>query len=75
MVLHPEAQLAAQLEIDRVVGHERLPNLSDRPSLPYVECLLQEVYRCVFFVESIPSWCSNGICRWQCPVPLGWSMS
>ncbi|EPS99953.1 hypothetical protein FOMPIDRAFT_1123536 [Fomitopsis schrenkii] len=45
MVLHPEAQMVAQREIDSVVGFERLPDLRDRTSLPYVECILQEVYR------------------------------
>lgn len=71
MILHPEAQVAAQEEIDRVVGFDRLPNLSDRASLPYVECLLQEVYRCVARVQSALSWRLTMSYRWQCPVPLG----
>ncbi|TFK33336.1 cytochrome P450 [Crucibulum laeve] len=45
MVLHPDCQRKAQEEMDRVVGPGRLPEFSDRPSLPYVECLVQEVYR------------------------------
>lgn len=45
MVLHPEVYRKAQAEIDRVVGSERLPELEDRPSLPYLECVLKEVYR------------------------------
>ncbi|KAL0563214.1 cytochrome p450, partial [Marasmius crinis-equi] len=45
MVLHQDAQKKAQAEIDRVVGHERLPGLSDRESLPYVEALYKEVLR------------------------------
>ncbi|KAH9917083.1 cytochrome P450 monooxygenase [Fomitopsis serialis] len=44
-VLHPEAYVKAQEEIDRVVGNDRLPDLSDRNSLPYLECMLREVYR------------------------------
>lgn len=48
MVLHPEVYRKAQAEIDRVVGSERLPELEDRPSLPYLECVLKEVYRSVF---------------------------
>ncbi|KZT69368.1 cytochrome P450 [Daedalea quercina L-15889] len=45
-VLFPEAYAAAQNEIDRVIGNTRLPDLTDRQSLPNVECFLQEVYRC-----------------------------
>ncbi|OJT11090.1 O-methylsterigmatocystin oxidoreductase [Trametes pubescens] len=35
----------AQEEIDRVVGHERLPDFNDRESLPYVSALVEELYR------------------------------
>nr|GAT51586.1 cytochrome P450 [Mycena chlorophos] len=45
MVLHPDCQLRAQQEIDHVIGSTRLPEFSDRASLPYLECLYQEVYR------------------------------
>ncbi|KAG6819996.1 hypothetical protein H0H93_006699, partial [Arthromyces matolae] len=38
MVLHPDCQRKAQEEIDRVIGPARLPELSDRDSLPYMEC-------------------------------------
>ena len=47
MVLHPGAYAKAQAEMDRVVGPNRLPTLEDRDSLPYLECVLREVYRCV----------------------------
>ncbi|KAH7884748.1 cytochrome P450 [Phlebopus sp. FC_14] len=46
MVLNPDAQTKAQEEIERVVGTERLPSFSDRPSLPYVEAVLLETMRC-----------------------------
>ncbi|KAJ6624204.1 cytochrome P450 [Mycena sp. CBHHK59/15] len=45
MALHPDIQLHGQQEIDRVVGRQRLPELCDRPSLPYLECILLEVLR------------------------------
>lgn len=45
MVLHPEAQTAAQNEIDSVVGRDRLPGMADRESLPRVTALIQEVLR------------------------------
>ncbi|KAG8736764.1 hypothetical protein FRC10_008959 [Ceratobasidium sp. 414] len=45
MVLYPEVQVRAQAEIDTVIGRNRLPEMDDRESLPYVECLLKEVLR------------------------------
>ncbi|PPR03921.1 hypothetical protein CVT24_008106 [Panaeolus cyanescens] len=45
MVLHPNAMKKAQAELDRVVGPSRLPDFSDRPSLPYVSALIKEVTR------------------------------
>lgn len=45
MVLHPEVQAKAQKELHAVIGTERLPNFSDRPVLPYIECILKEVIR------------------------------
>lgn len=47
MVLHPEVFHKARAELDRVVGTDRLPDFSDRPSLPYLECVIREVFRCV----------------------------
>lgn len=45
MVLHPEVYKRAQVQLDTVVGNDRLPELDDRPELPYLECILKEVYR------------------------------
>lgn len=45
IVLFPEAQEKAQAEIDAIVGRDRLPTLADRPNLPYVEALVEEVMR------------------------------
>ncbi|KAG6917177.1 hypothetical protein DXG01_003613 [Tephrocybe rancida] len=39
LLLHPECQIKAQEEIDRVLGPGRLPEFSDRDSLPYVGCV------------------------------------
>ena len=47
MVLYPEAYARAQAEMDNVVGWDRLPTTDDRDTLPYLECLLKEVYRYV----------------------------
>ncbi|KAI9902695.1 hypothetical protein N3K66_002047 [Trichothecium roseum] len=45
MVLHPDIQEKAQAQIDEVVGTDRLPDLSDRGSLPYIDWIVNEVYR------------------------------
>lgn len=45
MLLYPEVQAKLQEEVDRVVGESRLPNLSDRGNMPYLECVLKEIYR------------------------------
>ncbi|KAI2619924.1 putative cytochrome P450 oxidoreductase OrdA-like protein [Hypoxylon sp. NC1633] len=45
MTVHPEVQRKAQEEIDRVVGHDRLPTIADRETLPYVEATVKEVLR------------------------------
>ena len=45
MVLYPEAQKKAQEELDAVTEMTRLPEFSDRESLPYVEALCLECLR------------------------------
>jgi len=47
MVLHPEVFRAAQKEVDRVIGNDRLVDFDDQVSLPYLNCVLKEVLRCV----------------------------
>ena len=45
MILYPEVQAKAQAELDQVVGWDRLPELSDRPNLPYLRSIMAEVLR------------------------------
>ncbi|KAI0826661.1 cytochrome P450 [Trametes gibbosa] len=45
MVKHPEVMRKAQAEIDSVTSGERLPNLGDRPALPYVDAVMSESMR------------------------------
>ena len=45
MTLFPEVQKKAQAEIDAIIGPDRLPTLSDRQSLPYMEAVLKEIHR------------------------------
>lgn len=45
-MLHaPEVQKQAQRELDSVTGGRRLPTLSDRASLPYIDAVVKEVLR------------------------------
>ncbi|KAH9959904.1 cytochrome P450 [Russula compacta] len=45
MALYPDVLKRAQAELDEVVGHDRLPLLSDRPRLPYIEAIVLESLR------------------------------
>ena len=45
MALNPDVQARAQEEIDRIVGKDRLPKVSDRVNLKYVDCVMREVMR------------------------------
>ncbi|KAF8693180.1 cytochrome P450, partial [Rhizoctonia solani] len=45
MVLNQSVFARAQAEVDAVIGRERLPEMSDRGSLAYVECVMKEVLR------------------------------
>ena len=48
---HPWVQARAYEEIKAVVGTDRLPELHDRTSLPYLDCVIQEIHR---FNPAIP---------------------
>ena len=45
MLKNPEIQARAQMEIDEVVGRNRLPTIEDLDNLPYVKALISEVLR------------------------------
>ncbi|KAJ7221139.1 cytochrome P450, partial [Mycena haematopus] len=45
MSLYPDIQAVAQRELDQVVGNDRLPEISDRSQLPYIDALCKEVIR------------------------------
>lgn len=47
MVLYPAVYKKAQAEMDRVIGRDRLPELNDRDSLPYLEAIVLEIFRYV----------------------------
>lgn len=43
--MYPDVQQKAQAELDAVVGPDRLPELSDSSSLPYLNALIKELLR------------------------------
>ncbi|OCH88028.1 cytochrome P450 [Obba rivulosa] len=45
MVLYPDVQRKAQAQLDLVVGSGRLPEYSDRESLPYINAIVRECTR------------------------------
>lgn len=45
MILHPDIQAKAQRELDRVVGKDRLPAMTDKDSLPYIKSIITETLR------------------------------
>ena len=51
MVLHPDNQAMAQEELMSVIGPDRLPQIGDRRSLPYVDAILKE---CTRWVPVVP---------------------
>jgi cytochrome P450 len=44
-IAHPEWLPRAQKELDKVVGSERLPDFGDLKDLPYVQAVVEEVFR------------------------------
>ncbi|KAF7363031.1 Cytochrome P450 [Mycena venus] len=45
MAMHPTIAAAAHAEVDRVVGRERLPTITDEMNMPYVRAIIKEVQR------------------------------
>ncbi|OKL56409.1 hypothetical protein UA08_08055 [Talaromyces atroroseus] len=45
MTYYPEIQKKAWAEIESVVGHDRLPEFSDQPNLPYLNNVVKEAFR------------------------------
>ena len=45
MLLYPDVQARAQVELDRVVGTRRLPECEDEADLPYISAIVKEILR------------------------------
>ena len=52
MTLYPDVMRKAQKELDSVIGDGRLPSLTDRAQLPYIDAICKEVLRWVGPVEN-----------------------
>lgn len=46
MVLNPDVAKRAQAELDALFDEvQRLPSFDDRGRIPYIECIMKEVFR------------------------------
>lgn len=45
MLRNPDVKRRVQVELDTVVGRDRLPNIDDMPQLPYTETTILETLR------------------------------
>lgn len=45
LLMNPQVLQKATMEVDRVVGSERLPNFGDRTKLRYIDFIVQEAFR------------------------------
>ena len=45
MAMYPDVQKKAQAELDTIIGRDRLPDLDDLDSLPYINAMVKETLR------------------------------
>ncbi|CAE6434588.1 unnamed protein product [Rhizoctonia solani] len=45
VAMHPEVQVKGQAEVDNIINENRLPDMQDRKSMPYVQAVVKEVFR------------------------------
>ena len=45
MAQHPEVQKKAHDELDKILGQDKMPAITDRGRLPYAEAMIKEVMR------------------------------
>ncbi|XP_006825849.1 cytochrome P450 2B1-like [Saccoglossus kowalevskii] len=63
MLKNLDTQTQIQAELDNVVGRGRLPEMSDKPNLPYTEAAVNEVLRMSSTAPlSVPRWTTTDTC-------------
>ncbi|XP_072042966.1 cytochrome P450 2J5-like [Amphiura filiformis] len=70
MVAYPEVQTRIQEEIDAVVGRNRLPKLSDKPSLPYTCATIFEIQRLTRSRLAVPHLCTKSVSVCGVTIPV-----
>ena len=77
MLLNPTFAEKARVEIDGVVGRERLPSADDFESLPYLHAVFKEVLRCVHHIQFIHAFEGLNVSEWFASygtaMPYNWS--
>lgn len=53
MAKHQGVVKQAQSEIDIITRQERLPTLDDRKNIPFIDCIMREVFRCVLVLSAL----------------------
>lgn len=72
MALKPDMQEKVQAEIDAVIGRERPPSLTDKPSMPFTEATIMEVQRMTVVVPlSVPHMASENTVFQGYTIPKG----
>ncbi|KAJ8256708.1 hypothetical protein COCON_G00188600 [Conger conger] len=72
LIKHPQIQERVQLEIDTVIGRERLPMMEDRKSLPFTDAVIHEVQRVLDIVPlNIPHYATGDISFKGYTIPKG----
>jgi hypothetical protein len=61
MIANPEAQKAAQAELDAFLAPGELPTFRDEQSLPYIIAIVKEVYRWKPVTPLCESFCSGHV--------------